>query len=149
MTTEGTCSFCTTPENREREILRNDLVWAFPTRAPIIPGHTLICPIRCVPTFEDLTQEERDAIFEAMVSIKNSLRETFSATGFNHVWNEDVTGGQSVPHFHLHILPRTKEDELRYGYEPREFLYRPAANREVSPQQELIEVAGLIKKHLR
>lgn len=148
MLTDGTCSFCTTPDNREREILRNDLVWAFPTRTPIVPGHTLVCPIRCIATFEELTSEERSAIFEAMTSIKNSLRKGFGAKGFNHAWNENVVGGQTVPHFHLHILPRTEQDELMYGFEPRQFLYRPTANREVPPQQELREVASLIKENL-
>ncbi len=148
MTTSGTCSFCTSPENKEREILRNDLVWAFPTRMPIVPGHTLICPIRCVPTFEDLTLEERDAIFDAMTSIKQSLRKGFEAKGFNHAWNENVVGGQSVPHFHLHVLPRMEEDVVRYGYEPRQFLYRPSANRELPAQEELIEVSKLITENL-
>ena len=148
MPTVGTCSFCTTPENKEREILRNNLVWAFPTRTPTVPGHILICPVRCVATFKELTQEERDAIFDAMTSIKESLRKGFNATGFNHAWNEHISGGQSVPHFHLHVLPRTEEDELRYGFEPRQFLYRPTANREVPPQQELKEVAELIKENL-
>lgn len=145
---EKKCAFCDNPENRDREILRNDLVWAFPTNIPIVPGHTLICPVRCVATFEELTQDERDAIFQAMEKIKLSLRKGFGATGFNHAWNEAKTGGQSVPHFHLHLLPRTSEDEVKYGYEPRQFLYRSVANREISPDQELIEVANDIKKNL-
>jgi diadenosine tetraphosphate (Ap4A) HIT family hydrolase len=143
-----TCSFCTTPENKEREILRNELVWAFPTRTPIVPGHTLICSVRCVSKFEDLTSEERTAFFDAMMLIKKSLKKTFGAEGFNHAWNEHEVGGQSVPHFHLHVLPRKHTDEVTYGYEPRQFLYRPGANREVSPQQELIEVAHLITANL-
>jgi diadenosine tetraphosphate (Ap4A) HIT family hydrolase len=146
---EGTCSFCTTEENRHREILRNELVWAFPTRTPIVPGHTLIVPVRCVSTFEELTSEEKEAIFEAMTLIKNSLRKVFGAKGFNHAWNENKTGGQSVPHFHLHVLPRTEEDEVRYGFEPRQFLYRSTANRDDSPQQELQAVAAQIKENLK
>jgi diadenosine tetraphosphate (Ap4A) HIT family hydrolase len=145
---EGNCSFCTTQENKDREILRNEFVWAFPTRIPIVPGHVLICPTRCVATFEELTTDERNAIFAAMTQIKDSLRKTFNAKGFNHAWNEHVVGGQSVPHFHLHILPRTEEDEVRYGFEPRQFLYRSTATRELSPQEELKEVAELIKENL-
>ena len=142
------CAFCTNPKNREREILRTDLVWAFPTNIPIVPGHTLICPVRCVPKFEDLTQEERDALFEAMSDIKKALVKGLNAEGFNHAWNENREGGQSVPHFHLHVLPRTSEDEVRYGYEPRQFLYRSTANRSASPQEELVSVARLIKENL-
>lgn len=142
------CAFCDNESNRTREILRNDLVWAFPTNIPIVPGHTLICPVRCVATFEELTQEERDAIFSAMEKIKVSLKKGFNAEGFNHAWNENRVGGQSVPHFHLHLLPRTSEDEVKYGYEPRQFLYRSVANRELSQEEELKQVAEDIRKNL-
>lgn len=145
---EKKCAFCDNSENRNREILRNDLVWAFPTNIPIVPGHTLICPVRCVQTFEELTQEERNAIFSLMEKIKKSLRIGFGATGFNHAWNENKEGGQSVPHFHLHLLPRTSEDEVKYGYEPRQFLYRSTANRDISEDSELKEVAQQIKQNL-
>lgn len=83
-----------------------------------------------------------------MISIKDSLRKGFNAQGFNHAWNENEIGGQSVPHFHLHVIPRTDKDEVRYNYEPREFLYRATANRKVAPQEELKEVAILIKQNL-
>ncbi len=142
------CAFCDNISGREREILRNDLVWAFPTNIPIVAGHTLICPVRCVATFEELTQEERDAIFSAMEKIKVSLKKGFNAEGFNHAWNENRVGGQSVPHFHLHLLPRTSEDEVKYAYEPRQFLYRSVANRDLSPAEELKQVAEEIKKNL-
>ncbi len=128
--------------------MRNDLVFAMPTNIPIVPGHSLVCPVRCVATFEELTGEERDAIFSAMESIKKSLKASFRAQGFNHAWNESKVGGQSVPHFHLHLLPRTSEDEDKYGYEPRQFLYRSVANREISPDEELKQVAEEIKKNL-
>lgn len=144
----NSCPFCTKEVNNHREILRTDLVWAFPTHTPIVPGHTLIVPVRCVATFEELTEEERKAIFDAMIKVKHALKKSFGAEGFNHAWNENKVGGQSVAHFHLHVLPRTSEDEVKYSYEPREFLYRSTSKRDILPEQELKEVAELIKENL-
>ena len=57
------CVYCADVTIREREIIRNEYAWAFPTNIPIVPGHVLICPIRCVANFDDLTKEEISAIF--------------------------------------------------------------------------------------
>ncbi len=141
------CAFCTDPEIKEREVVRNELAWAFPTRTPIVPGHILICPIRHAKTFEDMTESEKNSVFELMQKIKSSLIKSFSAKGFNHAWNENDVGGQSVPHFHLHVLPRVEETEVFYDHEPRQFLYRTRAKREISPREELLQVAALIRKN--
>lgn len=125
-------------------ISENDLAWAFPTNIPITPGHTLVIPKRCVTRFEDLTSEEKIAIFELTDTIKKGLRMVCGAYGFNHAWNEGEKAGQSVPHFHLHIVPRTEGDSGIYGYEPRDFLYRPGS-RAQSPQEELVAVALKIR----
>jgi diadenosine tetraphosphate (Ap4A) HIT family hydrolase len=143
------CVFCTSPENKEREIIRNELAWAFPTNIPIVPGHILICPIRCVATFDELTLEERGAIFELLAKIKQSLITTFAAEGFNYAWNENKIGGQSVPHFHLHVLPRKTGDTGIYEYEPRQFIYRSSGDRPLSPQEELVAVSTLIKNNIQ
>ena len=52
--------------------------------------------------------------------------------------------GQTVPHFHLHILPRKKGDTGITQYEPRIFLYRPGT-RATLPQEELASLASLLR----
>lgn len=141
------CAFCENKDNDERMIIENELAKSFPGLQPIVPGHTLIIPKRCVSKFEDLTIEERNAIFDLMDKIKVGLSKTFNAKGFNHAWNEDLVSGQTVPHFHLHVLPRQEGDEGVCEYEPREFLYRPGS-KEASPQEELLEVAEMIRNNL-
>lgn len=138
------CAFCEIPEIKERTIIKNDLVWAFPTNMPIVPGHTLICPIRCVSKIEDLTPEELKAVLHLHVELKKKLAAAFGAKGFNYAWNEERCAGQTVPHFHLHMLPRKEGDSGVYEYEPRKFLYRPGS-RETSPEAELRAVAKLIR----
>lgn len=142
------CSFCTNITDEEREIVRNELAWAFPTNIPIVPGHTLVCPVRCVAKFDDLTKKEKAAIFDLAEKVKKSLGKAFDAEGFNYAWNENEAGGQAVPHFHLHILPRKKGDTGIYEYEPRNFLYRTQGERAKSSREELKRVAELIRKNM-
>ncbi len=139
------CVFCELPIIKEREVARNDLAWAFLTNVPIVPGHLLISPIRCVSTFDDLTAAEREAIFNLRDKLKSVLEKLFGAQGFNYAWNEGKLAGQTVFHFHLHMLPRKEGDAGILEYEPRKFLYRPGS-REDSPEAELQVVADLIRK---
>lgn len=141
------CVYCTVPDIKARTIVENKYAWAFPTNIPIVPGHILISTKRCVAKFEDLTKKEAEAISDLLNKLKISLKKTFKATGFNFSWNEGELAGQSVPHFHLHVLPRKKGDTGITKYEPREFLYRPGS-REASPEKELQKVVNSIRKNL-
>lgn len=141
------CAYCEIPAIKEREIARNEYAWAFPTNIPIVPGHILVAPIRCVATLEEMTPAEVQAIFDLREKLKLALVKTFGAEGFNYAWNEGKLAGQSVPHFHLHILPRKTGDTGITEYEPRKFLYRPG-EREASPEEELHTVSELIKSNL-
>jgi diadenosine tetraphosphate (Ap4A) HIT family hydrolase len=142
------CPFCEEKEVRHRIIVENNLVFAFPTNTPIVPGHILVCPKRHIQYIEDATSEEQEAIEEIRHKIKIALKSVLQAEGFNYAWNEEKIGGQSVPHFHLHIIPRKDGDAGVYNYEPREFLYRPGPRTVNSPQEEIAEIVNLIKKAL-
>lgn len=128
-------------------IVENDLAFAFPTNTPIVPGHILVVPKRHVQFYEESTSEEKIAIEELREKIKKALLKVFGAQGFNYAWNEEEIGGQSVSHFHLHIVPRKEGDSGIYQYEPREFLYRPGT-RATSPNEELFEVIESIRATL-
>lgn len=141
------CPYCELPEIKERTILKNAFAWVFPTNIPIVPGHVLIAPIRCVAKYEDLTQDEQKAIEELRLKMKSALTQAFGATGFNYDWNEEKIAGQSVSHFHLHMLPRKEGDEGITDYEPRKFIYRPGS-REATPEAELHAIVEEIKKVL-
>lgn len=136
----NTCPFCTSREVQERIIVSTDAAFAFPGSMPIVPGHTLACPKRCVATMEELTQEECVAVFEMVAMVKQALKKTVCAEGFNVAWNEGAIAGQSVPHLHVHVVPRKNGDAGIYKYEPRQFLYRPGARAEM-PEAELQELA--------
>ena len=141
------CPFCSIPEIKDRTIIQNNLAWAFPTNIPITPGHTLVSPIRCVAKFDEMTQQELLSLFELVEKLKPALEKAYGAEGFNYVWNEGKLAGQSVPHFHLHIIPRKDGDTGLLGYDPRSMLYR-TGDREPTPENELLESRDLIKNNL-
>ncbi len=141
------CVYCTLPEIKERTIAENDLAWAFPTNIPITPGHTLVSPKRCVARLEDLTREERIAILDLADIIMPALRKAYGAEGFNCVWNQEKLAGQSVPHFHLHIIGRRDGDTGLLGYDPRSMLYR-TGDREPTSEEDLKIIQDKIKNNI-
>ena len=138
---------CKSREIQERLIVENEFAFCFLSFMPIVPGHCLICPIRVVETTDDLSLEELKSIMQLKSSICSALSKTFGAEGFNFAWNEGEIAGQSVPHFHLHVVPRKEGDTGILEYEPRKFLYRPGS-RAITPKEELQQIATLIKNHL-
>lgn len=147
MVYQNDCVFCELPEIKERVVAKNSLAFAFLTNIPITPGHTLISPVRCVATFDEMTKKEVVAVFELRDKLVPVLRKVFGAEGFHFAWNEGKVAGQSVPHFHMHVVPRKKGDEGITEAEPRKFLYRPGS-RENSPESELKIVTNMLRKLL-
>ncbi len=141
------CVYCSIPEIKTRCIISNDLAWAFPTNIPITPGHTLIAPIRCLRTLSELSEDERRSIFSLADQIMIALKGKYESDGFNCVWNEGKLAGQSVPHFHLHIIPRKEGDTGLLGYDPRSMLYR-TGDREPMLESELIKIRDEIRSRL-
>lgn len=137
-------SFINDPTVANRMVAENELAIAFLGKMPIVPGHTLICPKREIAKSEDLTFEEWRDILELKEIICKKLKDVFQAEGFNFAWNEGELAGQSVAHFHLHVLPRKAGDAGILEYEPRAFLYRPGI-RDISPQEELTSIAALLR----
>jgi histidine triad (HIT) family protein len=127
------CDFCRQRDDlKKRMIYEDDLVFAFLTHTPITEGHTLITPQRCVASVQDLTAQEIQNMFFVVEKIKSAMRRICNAHGFNHAWNEGEEAGQTVPHFHLHIIPRTIGDNGIYQYDPRKYLYRPGTRKVAS-----------------
>ncbi len=141
------CQFCNNSDVQSRLIYQDDLIIVFPTNIPITPGHTIICPVRHISKIDELSDQELLAIKSFLVKLKNGLKKSLGAEGFNIAWNEGEAAGQAVDHLHLHVVPRHAGDQGIYNYEPREFLYRPGS-REISPDQELQDIARLIKTNI-
>ena len=128
-----------------RVIAENKHAFAFLGEMPILPGHTLICPKELVTLSEDLTVEMWSDILKLKNIVCAKLKKNLGATGFNFAWNEGLVAGQTVSHFHLHIVPRKNGDKGVARYEPRVFLYRPGS-RAKSQEEELKSLAEELKK---
>ncbi len=102
------CAFCSIDPSRIA--FSNDLVIALWDGFPINPGHLLIIPCRHAPAWSDLSSVEKSAIWSAIDQGQALISERFRPDGFNVGFNERAAAGQTVFHFHLHIIPRYAGD---------------------------------------
>ena len=93
-----------------------DLV-AFLDRRPLFKGHALLVPREHVVTLPDLPAALRDGFLAAAQRLAAAMVEGLGAQGSFVAMNNVVS--QSVPHLHLHVVPRTKGDGLRGFFWPR------------------------------
>ena len=77
---------------------------------PVSEGHCLIIPKRHVGTIDDLTDAELKDVYTILHQTKILLIETYTPDGFNIGINEGSAAGQTVPHLHIHLIPRYKGD---------------------------------------
>ncbi|KAJ9669774.1 Dinucleoside triphosphate hydrolase [Coniosporium apollinis] len=81
---------------------------------PILPGHVLISPHRRVPRLRDLTPAEISDLFLTVQRVSRMIERVFNATALNIAVQDGADAGQSVPHFHAHVIPR-REGDLEGG----------------------------------
>ena len=85
--------------------------FAFVNLRPIVPGHVLVSPQRVVPLLEDLTEEECMDLFRTVRITQQVLKRHYAnSTAFNVAIQDGRAAGQSVPHVHVHVLPRQEGD---------------------------------------
>ncbi len=98
-------------------VLEEPAYVAFLDRRPLFKGHVLLVPRRHVVTLPDLPADQRDGFLEAAQRLATAMVEGLGAQGSFVALNNTVS--QSVPHLHLHVVPRTKGDGLRGFFWPR------------------------------
>ena len=98
-------------------VLEADDLVAFLDTRPVFKGHVLLVPREHVDTLPDLPAALRDPFLEAAQRIAVAVKDALGAQGSFVAINNTVS--QSVPHLHLHVVPRTKGDGLRGFFWPR------------------------------
>ena len=88
----------------------SDLVLGVVNLKPIVPGHVLIIPKRVVERFGDMTHEEVVDLWTSVHKIGPVLERHYECSALNIAIQDGVASGQSVPHVHVHILPRKEGD---------------------------------------
>ena len=106
--TTAPCVFCTLPP--ARVIAQNDLAVLILDGFPVSPGHSLIIPKRHVGSFFEATTAERVALLALLDQARAQLGAALSPDGFNIGINDGQAAGQTVPHLHLHLIPRYRGD---------------------------------------
>jgi diadenosine tetraphosphate (Ap4A) HIT family hydrolase len=111
------CPFCgMLNQTIERQIIAdNDLAFCIRDGFPVTDGHTLIIPKRHVASFFEITTDERQALFELLDQAKVQCDIDFNPASYNIGINDGAAAGQTVPHLHIHMIPRYEEE----GSDPR------------------------------
>jgi len=86
------------------------LSFAFVNRKPILPGHVLVSPKRCLPRVKELTAPEVSDFFLLCQKVGTVIEEHFEASSTTLCIQDGPEAGQTIPHVHAHILPRQKGD---------------------------------------
>jgi diadenosine tetraphosphate (Ap4A) HIT family hydrolase len=106
--TDKPCAFCTLPEFRL--IATGQYGVVIRDGFPISPGHTLVIPKRHVGSFFDLNADERNDLLALLERAKALLDAEFQPGGYNIGINDGPAAGQTIPHLHIHLIPRYKAD---------------------------------------
>ena len=113
------CLFCSivAGEVEADTVLETEHVVGFLDHRPVFKGHVLLVPREHVVTLPDLPARLRDPFLEAGQGLATARVSGLGAQGSFVAMNNTVS--QSVPHLHLHVVPRTKGDGLRGFFWPR------------------------------
>lgn len=98
-------------------VARTEQVIAFLDHRPVFKGHVLVSPVQHVDTLVDLPAELMVPVFTVAQRVAAALIEALGAQGSFVAMNNVVS--QSIPHLHVHLVPRTKGDGLRGFFWPR------------------------------
>ena len=102
------CPFCSLPA--ERLIQQSEFAFVTRDGFPISPGHTLIILKRHVASFFEVTEGERNDLMTLLAAARDDLDREFHPAGYNIGINEGAAAGQTVPHLHIHLIPRYEGD---------------------------------------
>jgi histidine triad (HIT) family protein len=113
------CKFCqiVAGEIPAHFVLDTDEVVAFLDHRPLFPGHTLVLPREHVETLADLPPDRVGPFFRQVQRVEAAVRTAMEAQGSFVAENNVVS--QSVPHLHVHVVPRRRKDGLRGFFWPR------------------------------
>lgn len=109
MTTVKPCPFCVL--DPARILAEDELTVVYKDGFPVSPGHTVIIPRRHFATLFEATAAEQTALLAALAQAKAILDERHHPDGYNIGINQGKAGGQSVPHLHIHVIPRYLGDK--------------------------------------
>lgn len=141
---EDSCVFCAIVAGRASAyvVLTDEIAVAFLDRRPLFPGHTLLVPRGHYETLPDLPAELVAPFFARAQRLAAVMEEELGAAGSFVALNNRVS--QSVPHLHVHVVPRNRKDGLRGFFWPRTS-YSDDSEAEAMAQRLRTAIAGTIE----
>ncbi len=102
------CPFCDREDNYV--VLMTETAFAIQDGYPVSQGHTLVIPRQHVATLFELPRHEQLALWDLVERVRERLKEEHQPDGFNIGLNDGLAAGQTVPHVHIHVIPRYQGD---------------------------------------
>ena len=103
--------FCAVVAGQEHHaVWRDDHAVAFLDHAPVLKGHTLVVTAKHYDTIEDVPATELEPLFAVVQRVSKALGTALGAEGSLVLTNTRIS--QSVPHVHIHVVPRRQGDKL-------------------------------------
>lgn len=109
------CPFCEIVNRDDpdvREVYRDENVVAFFPTDPAVLGHTLVIPRRHVPDIWSLRTEEAAQLSAAVLRLAEAVRAAVVPEGLNVIQSSGAAATQTVPHLHVHLVPRNEGDAM-------------------------------------
>jgi histidine triad (HIT) family protein len=107
------CPFCSEEITDAESIYKTDQVNVlYSLRPGKNKGRCFVAPKRHVETLGELSLKEAEHLFGVVWEVSNKLRDYLKPKGMNYGFNEGAIAGQSVKHFHFHIIPRYEYDGM-------------------------------------
>jgi len=102
------CRFCTL--DHERILHQSALAVAFGDSFPVSAGHCLVIPRRHIASLFDATEDEQREMMRLLGAARTAINAAHAPAGFNIGINDGPAAGQSIPHLHIHLIPRYAGD---------------------------------------
>lgn len=117
------CIFCKLANGDipTRSIYEDDDFKVIMDAAPATKGHSLILPKSHADNLYELPDETAAKVLVLAKKLATSMTEKLNCQGFNIVQNNGTVAGQSVFHFHMHLIPRYEDDGQKILWDPKSF----------------------------
>lgn len=102
------CPFCNIEP--DRILWQNEHVFVIYDGFPVSSGHALVIPKKHIASFFDTSSEVRDALLAGLDYARHRIDEDFNPAAYNIGINDGKAAGQTVPHMHIHVIPRYQGD---------------------------------------
>ena len=135
----NSCAFCkiASGEIPSYKVYEDEICLAFLDINPSSKGHTLVLPKEHFTSMASAPRDVLDHCFEVAQHIAQAQISQLGADGANVLTNIGSAAGQTISHFHIHVIPRYVNDGIKVGFEPKQI-----------EDKELLLIADSIKKSL-